>query len=56
MDEFRGENKIVLRGQLAGQPALSHKNNKIKKQKQKKNKNKKHKKKKHKNKKTKKQK
>ena len=26
MDEFRGENKIVLRGQLAGQPALSHKN------------------------------
>ena len=26
MDEFRGENKIVLRGQAAGQPAPSHRN------------------------------
>ena len=26
MDEFRGENKIVLRGQAAGQPVLSHQN------------------------------
>ena len=26
MDEFRGENKIVLRGQSAGQPAPSHRN------------------------------
>ena len=26
MDEFRGENKILLRGQAAGQPAPSHRN------------------------------
>ena len=26
MDEFRGENKILLRGQTAGKPALSHQN------------------------------
>lgn len=26
MDEFRGENKIVLRGQAAGTPVLSHQN------------------------------
>ena len=26
MDEFRGENKIFLRGQSAGEPALSHRN------------------------------
>ena len=26
MDEFRGENKILLRGQTAGEPALSHQN------------------------------
>ena len=26
MDDYRGENKIVLRGQAAGEPALSHRN------------------------------
>ena len=26
MDEFRGENKILLRGQTAGEPVLSHQN------------------------------
>ena len=26
MDEFRGENKILLRGQAAAPPALSHRN------------------------------
>ena len=26
MDEFRGENKILLRGRTAGEPALSHQN------------------------------
>ena len=26
MDEYRGENKIVLRGQAAGEPVFSHKN------------------------------
>ena len=26
MDEFRGENKILLRGQAAGEPVLSHQN------------------------------
>ena len=26
MDEFKGENKIYLRGQTAGEPALSHRN------------------------------
>lgn len=26
MDDYRGENKIVLRGQVAGEPALSHRN------------------------------
>ena len=26
MDEYRGENKIVLRGQAAGDPAPSHRN------------------------------
>ena len=26
MDEYRGENKIVLRGQAAGAPAPSHRN------------------------------
>ena len=26
MDDYRGENRIVLRGQAAGEPALSHRN------------------------------
>ena len=26
MDDYRGENKIVLRGQVAGEPVLSHRN------------------------------
>ena len=26
MDEFRGEHKILLRGQAAGEPVLSHQN------------------------------
>ena len=29
MEEYRGENKIVLRGQVAGAPALSHRNHGI---------------------------